>query len=101
MRYTDGGGLTAEERARRERVRLAAAELIEAGARRPGGRQAVPGVADVGEPDEQCPGNALLWATTQLTRHPMPLSCQVAGGNSRRQAAAGVTDLAGNAVASS
>jgi transposase len=32
VRYTDGGGLTAEERARRERVRLAAAELIEAGA---------------------------------------------------------------------
>jgi transposase len=32
MRYPDGGGLTAAERARRERVRLAAAELIEAGA---------------------------------------------------------------------
>jgi transposase len=32
MRYPDGGGLTAEERARRECVRLAAAELIEAGA---------------------------------------------------------------------
>jgi transposase len=32
MRYPDGGGLTAEERARREHVRLAAAELIEAGA---------------------------------------------------------------------
>jgi transposase-like protein len=32
MRYSDGGGLTAEERARRERVRLAAAEPIEAGA---------------------------------------------------------------------
>ena len=31
MRYPDGGGLTAVERARRERVRLAAAELIEAG----------------------------------------------------------------------
>ncbi len=33
MRYPGGGGLTAEERARREQVRLAAAELIEAGAR--------------------------------------------------------------------
>jgi putative transposase len=33
MRYPDGGGLTAEQRARREQVRLAAAELIEAGAR--------------------------------------------------------------------
>jgi transposase len=32
MRYPDGGGLTAQERARRERVRLAAAELIEEGA---------------------------------------------------------------------
>jgi hypothetical protein len=32
MRYPDGGGLTAEERTRREQVRLAAAELIEAGA---------------------------------------------------------------------
>jgi transposase len=31
MRYPDGGGLTAAGRARRERVRLAAAELIEAG----------------------------------------------------------------------
>ena len=32
MRYPDGGGLTAQERARRERVRLEAADLIEAGA---------------------------------------------------------------------
>src|ERR1700758_1465406 len=32
MRYPDGGGLTAQERARRERVRLAAGEMIEAGA---------------------------------------------------------------------
>jgi transposase len=32
MRYPDGGGLTAAERARRERVRLEAADLIEAGA---------------------------------------------------------------------
>ena len=32
MRYPDGGGLTTQERARRERVRLAAAELIETGA---------------------------------------------------------------------
>jgi putative transposase len=32
MRYADGGGLTSAERARRERVRLEAAELIEAGA---------------------------------------------------------------------
>ena len=32
MRYADGGGLTAAERARREQVRLAAAGLIGAGA---------------------------------------------------------------------
>jgi transposase len=32
MRYPDGGGLDAAERGRRERVRLAAAEMIEAGA---------------------------------------------------------------------
>ncbi len=32
MRYSDGGGLDAAERARRERVRLAAAKMIEAGA---------------------------------------------------------------------
>jgi transposase len=32
VRYPDGGGLTAEERARREQVRLAAAEWIEEGA---------------------------------------------------------------------
>jgi hypothetical protein len=31
MRYPDGGGVTAAERARREQVRLAAAELIEGG----------------------------------------------------------------------
>ena len=31
MRYPDGGGLAAEDRARREQVRLAAADLIEAG----------------------------------------------------------------------
>ena len=35
MRYPDGGGLTAAERARREQVRLEAAELIEAGASDP------------------------------------------------------------------
>ena len=32
MRYPDGGGLTAAERARREQVRLAAADQIDAGA---------------------------------------------------------------------
>jgi transposase len=32
MRYPDGGGLTAAERARREQVRLAAVEMIESGA---------------------------------------------------------------------
>src|SRR5262245_34701437 len=32
MRYSDGGGMTVAERARREQVRLAAADQIEAGA---------------------------------------------------------------------
>jgi hypothetical protein len=32
VRYPDGGGLTAEERARREQVRLATADWIEEGA---------------------------------------------------------------------
>jgi putative transposase len=32
VRYADGGGLTADERARREQVRLAAAELLDGGA---------------------------------------------------------------------
>ena len=32
MRYADGGGLTADERSRQERVRLEAADLIECGA---------------------------------------------------------------------
>src|SRR5690242_5255843 len=32
MRYPDGGGLTAADRARREKVRLQAADMIEAGA---------------------------------------------------------------------
>jgi transposase len=32
MRYSDGGGLTAAERARREKVRLEAADMIEGGA---------------------------------------------------------------------
>ena len=43
-------GWTRLERARREQVRLAAAELIEAGGSDRAGGPAVPGVADVGEP---------------------------------------------------
>jgi transposase len=35
MRYPDGGGLTAGQRARREKVRLEAADMIEAGASDP------------------------------------------------------------------
>lgn len=43
----DGGGLTAAERVCRERVRLEAAEMIEAGATDQEGGAAVPGTADV------------------------------------------------------
>jgi hypothetical protein len=41
MRYPDGGGLDAEERARRERVRLAAAEYFEEG---PATKRSRPGI---------------------------------------------------------
>src|SRR5690348_9120 len=51
MRYPDGGGLDAAERARREQVRLAAAELIEAGVfDREVAKRFRVCVADVGEP---------------------------------------------------
>ena len=50
MRYPDGGGLTAAERARREQVRLAAAELIQDGTSDREIARRFPGVADVGEP---------------------------------------------------
>ena len=41
MRYPDGGGLDAAERARREKVRLAAAEMIVGRGQSPGGREAL------------------------------------------------------------
>ena len=50
MRYPDGGGLDAAERARREQVRLAAAELIEAGASDREVARRFRVIADVGEP---------------------------------------------------
>jgi hypothetical protein len=50
MRYPDGGGLTAAERTRREQVRLAATDAIEAGASDREVARPVPGDADVGEP---------------------------------------------------
>jgi hypothetical protein len=50
MRYPDGGGLTAEDRARPEQVRLAAADLIEAGTSIREVARRFPGIADVGEP---------------------------------------------------
>src|SRR5258706_13921021 len=56
MRYPDGGGLTAQERARREQVRLAAAELIEAGGRGRGGGRAVRGGRGAGERGGGGPG---------------------------------------------
>jgi hypothetical protein len=56
MRYPAPGGLTAAERARRERVRLVAAEMIEAGGQRPGDREAVRGIADEREPAAADPG---------------------------------------------
>jgi hypothetical protein len=43
MRYPDGGELDAEERARRERVRLAAAEYFEEGASDPATKRSRPG----------------------------------------------------------
>src|SRR5258708_32024559 len=52
MSYPDVGGLTAEEPTRRKRVRLAAAELIEAGASNREVPKRCRGDADVGEPLE-------------------------------------------------
>ena len=57
MRYPDGGGLTAQERARREQVRLTTAELIEAGTKLATGSEAVPGERDVPEPMAAGPGS--------------------------------------------
>src|SRR3954469_1534644 len=50
MRYAQGGGLTVEECARREQVRLEAAEWIEEGATDREGGRALPGDPDVGHP---------------------------------------------------
>ena len=50
MRYPDGGGLDAAERARRERVRLAAAEMIEAGPATGRSQKRFRGLADEREP---------------------------------------------------
>jgi len=50
MRYPDGGGLTAAERARREQVRLSGSRPDRGRGQRPGGGLAVPGDEDVGEP---------------------------------------------------
>src|SRR3954466_9141926 len=50
MRYAQGGGLTAAERARREQVRLAAAEWIEEGATDQEVAERFPGEPDVGQP---------------------------------------------------
>src|SRR3954468_18187746 len=50
MRYAQGGGLTAEECARRERVRLEAAEWIEEGATDRGGAGRVRGARVSGNP---------------------------------------------------
>src|SRR4051812_7366710 len=56
MRYPDGGGLTSEERARRERVRLAAAEGIEGGAGGRGGAARFRGARVSGHPWRRGPG---------------------------------------------
>src|SRR5512135_3725678 len=50
MRYPEGGGLTAEERARRERVWPPAGGVDRGGGQRPGGGGPVSTEADVGEP---------------------------------------------------
>ena len=75
LRYPDGGGLTADERARRERVRLAAAELIESAASSPPNRP---------------PSRSSTWrcATWRSSAPPIPGSAAPAGTG-----AAGVHDL--------
>src|SRR3954465_15494215 len=85
MRYPDGGGLTAAGRARREQVRPAAAELIEAGGggrgERPGGGETLPGDANVGEPlaagvGRRWPAGAGLEGAGRclLQTHPCPVA---------------------------
>src|SRR3954468_5666653 len=98
MRYPDGGGLDAEERARRERVRLAAAAWFEEGGHRPGGGRALPGDPDVGQPvasraERRRPGGAGVegsrWDPLPAQRRP---ARRTAGAARRRPGGLGVAD---------
>ena len=72
MRYPDGGGLTAEDRARREKVRLAAADLFEAGA----------GDREVARQFRVSRMSANRWRRALATdvRGPVQADCDSAGG---------------------
>src|SRR4051794_11253659 len=76
MRYAQGGGLTAEERARREQVRLAAAEWIEEGA----SDQEVAARFRVTRMSAEQRERALRMAMDRLAEYPTPYACAKALG---------------------
>src|SRR3954466_13534790 len=59
MRYAQGGGLTAEDCARREQVRLEAAEWIEEGATERGGRKPGEGTGGGAPAGEAAPASGV------------------------------------------
>src|SRR5215467_13918090 len=83
MRYPDGGGLDAAERARRERVRLAAAEMIEAGA----------GDREVAKRFRVSRMSANRWRRTLATGGREALASKGAGGAKCKLALAQVAEL--------
>jgi hypothetical protein len=80
MRYPDGGGLTAEDRAAGRRCGWQP-RINRGGGRRPGSREAVPGEPGVGEPVAGAgrgrPGSA---GVEGRGRGPMQADCGSAGG---------------------
>jgi transposase len=83
MRYPDGGGLIAAERTRREQVRLAAAELIEAGT----------GDREVARRFRVSPMSANRWRRALAAGRKQALASQGAGGARRKLTPAQLREL--------